>query len=144
MNHTYKEHTEENGKSMAMRLLIHYVGDLHQPLHCSSRVNGQYPAGDRGGNSFRLPAADQKELHAFWDSVALEFADSNGNEYGIYGYAKLPFSASDWTNYGNIAQRYRDTYTVSDSVAKDLDVMNWAADDFKITHDFLYTGIKEN
>lgn len=58
MNHTYKEHTEENGRSMAMRFLIHYVGDLHQPLHCSSRVNGDYPKGDRGGNSFKLPAAD--------------------------------------------------------------------------------------
>ena len=144
MNHTYKVHTEETGKSMAIRLLIHYVGDFHQPLHCSSAVNDEFPKGDRGGNSFKLPASDQGELHAVWDSVALEFADSMANEYGIYGYATLPFSDDDWAAYGNIAQRYRDTYDIEDAVAKDLDVFQWAADDFKIAKEFLYKGIKQN
>lgn len=144
MNHTYKVHTEETGKSMAMRLLIHYVGDLHQPLHCASAVNDDFPKGDRGGNSFKLPASMQGELHAFWDSVALEFADSNSNEYGIYGYAKLPLSDNDWTNYGNIAQQYRDAYDIAESVAKDLDVFSWGADDYKIATEFLYKDIKQN
>ena len=26
-------------RSYALRLLIHYVGDIHQPLHCSSRYD---------------------------------------------------------------------------------------------------------
>ena len=136
MNHTYKVHTEEQGKSMAMRLLIHYVGDIHQPLHCSTLVNDKYPAGDRGGNSFKLPSADQRELHAVWDSVALEFANA--------GYAKLPFSDKDWNENGDIADRLKKTYDVDDKQVKDLDIMDWAADDFKITTDFLYKDIKEN
>ena len=88
MNHTYKVHTEEVGKSMAIRFLIHYVGDFQQPLHCTTLVNNEFPKGDRGGNSFKLPAEDQKELHAVWDSVSLEFANT--------GYANLPFSQQDW------------------------------------------------
>ena len=48
----------------------------------------EFPKGDRGGNSFKLPAEDQKELHAVWDSVSLEFANT--------GYANLPFSQQDW------------------------------------------------
>jgi hypothetical protein len=34
--------------------LIHLVGDIHQPLHCSTLVNDDYPApaGDKGGTAF--------------------------------------------------------------------------------------------
>jgi hypothetical protein len=57
-----------------MRLLIHYAGDIHQPLHATSRVDDNYPSGDRGGNSFPLPAKDgTKNLHAVWDSVLYEY-----------------------------------------------------------------------
>ena len=73
MQHAWKG-KEENAASTAMRLLIHYSGDIHQPLHCSSRVNHEYPKGDRGGNDFPLtPMGDIKELHAAWDSVLMEF-----------------------------------------------------------------------
>lgn len=69
-----KGHSEEDGLSTAMRLLIHYVGDIHQPLHATSRVDHEYISGDRGGNSFPLQAKDSvNELHALWDSVLYEF-----------------------------------------------------------------------
>jgi hypothetical protein len=71
-----------------MRFLIHYVGDVHQPLHGSSRVDKEYPEGDRGGNSFPVPSIDgAKNLHSVWDSVAYEFTD----DYS------LPLSADNWT-----------------------------------------------
>jgi hypothetical protein len=43
-NFVYKNITSRvNGtdeqKSFALRLLIHYVGDLHQPLHATARIN---------------------------------------------------------------------------------------------------------
>lgn len=40
--------------SFHLRLLIHYVGDVHQPLHASSRYTKKYPEGDEGGNLFYL------------------------------------------------------------------------------------------
>ena len=53
---------------------MHYVGDIHQPLHASTRVNSKYPTGDRGGNSFPLTSKDGiNELHAVWDSLLYEF-----------------------------------------------------------------------
>ena len=55
-------------------MLIHYVGDVHQPMHTLSRINANYPAGDRGGNSVPLKSYKSiKELHAAWDSVLYEF-----------------------------------------------------------------------
>ena len=65
-----KGHTEADGLSTAMRLLLHYAGDIHQPLHATSRVNNDYPEGDRGGNSVPLPSIQgAKNLHSVWDSV---------------------------------------------------------------------------
>ncbi|MCP3958067.1 MAG: hypothetical protein GY719_09460 [bacterium] len=56
-------------KALMLRLLIHFVGDVHQPLHCVSRVTAEQPEGDRGGNDFPL-AGEEHDLHAFWDSGA--------------------------------------------------------------------------
>ena len=36
------------------------------------------------------------------------------------------------------------TYTISDEVAQNLDVFSWAKESYKISQDFVYTGIKEN
>jgi hypothetical protein len=77
--------------STALRLLIHYVGDVHQPLHASNRVNRAYPKGDRGGNDFPLPSHyGVKELHAVFDDVFWEY----------YGHQVTPFSADDWASQG--------------------------------------------
>ena len=42
--------SDEERLSYALRLLIHYIGDIHQPLHAISRVDSKYPKGDAGGN----------------------------------------------------------------------------------------------
>lgn len=70
MSHGLRGHTEQDGLSTAIRLMIHYTGDIHQPLHATSRVDKEYPAGDRGGNSVSLPSKEgAKNLHSVWDSV---------------------------------------------------------------------------
>jgi len=91
MSHGLKGHSVEDGLSTAMRLLIHYVGDIHQPLHATSRVDHEHPKGDRGGNDFPIPSKEgAKNLHSVWDSVIYEFT----------GYENLPFSAADWESNG--------------------------------------------
>jgi len=57
-------------KSYDLVWLEHLVGDVHQPLHVTSRFSHQLPDGDRGGNLVALclkPCRD--ELHGFWDDV---------------------------------------------------------------------------
>lgn len=47
----------------ALKFLIHFVGDLHQPLHAGDN-------NDRGGNCVRLAATPRlrdNNLHAYWD-----------------------------------------------------------------------------
>ena len=60
----------DNVKSYDVVWLEHLVGDVHQPLHATSRFTKDHPAGDNGGNSIHFcakPCTD--ELHAFWDGL---------------------------------------------------------------------------
>ncbi len=61
-------------KAVSLAWFLHLSGDIHQPLHTSSRITDREPEGDRGGNTFLLtPEATKREeqvnLHAFWDSI---------------------------------------------------------------------------
>lgn len=58
-------------KSLSLRMLLHLVGDLHQPLHAATQISKSLPKGDLGGNLFPLgknPLAHT--LHAYWDKGA--------------------------------------------------------------------------
>jgi hypothetical protein len=57
-------------KAFDLVWLLHLVGDVHQPLHATSRFTHDEPKGDRGGNDVALCALPCKdELHAFWDDI---------------------------------------------------------------------------
>jgi hypothetical protein len=70
---TLKTSADDNEKAQALRFIIHLVGDVHQPLHCSSRVTSKFTEGDRGGNEVHITETDAegqkhaKSLHSFWD-----------------------------------------------------------------------------
>ena len=47
----------------ALMFLVHFIGDMHQPLHCSDNH-------DRGGNDVRVQFLDRRtNLHSLWDGV---------------------------------------------------------------------------
>jgi hypothetical protein len=49
----------------ALMFLVHFIGDMHQPLHCSDNH-------DRGGNDTRLDFFGRNSnLHSVWDSGLL-------------------------------------------------------------------------
>ena len=55
-------------KSYDLTWLLHLVGDVHQPLHASTRVSKTDPEGDAGGNLVKLDCA-KCELHFYWDDL---------------------------------------------------------------------------
>ena len=64
------DHNVTQGKSLALRLLIHYIGDVHQPLHNVQRYTQLHPKGDNGGNYFDLKYHyGANNLHSVWDKV---------------------------------------------------------------------------
>ena len=60
---------------MYLRLVIHIVGDLHQPLHVS-------PEGDAGGNDIKVQWFGQSSnLHRVWDEQLIEYQELSYTEY---------------------------------------------------------------
>jgi hypothetical protein len=59
-------------KSLQLRFLIHFVGDIHQPLHIATQYGARFtlPGGDQGGNDYIIQGTFVSELHAFMDSGA--------------------------------------------------------------------------
>jgi hypothetical protein len=86
-------------KGQALRLLVHLVGDIHQPLHCGTgfyKMIGPdaaqlitYPEEafghptDRGGNLLFYGTNPTDQLHALWDAVIVAKID------GTVGYEAL-------------------------------------------------------
>lgn len=53
-------------KQLALRFIVHIIGDLHQPLHVG---NGT----DRGGNDRKVTfGREETNLHAVWDTTLIE------------------------------------------------------------------------
>jgi hypothetical protein len=62
--------SDDKLKSYDLTWLLHLVGDVHQPLHCATRVSSTDPNGDNGGNKVKLNCTGcTRELHSFWDDL---------------------------------------------------------------------------
>ncbi len=67
------KHLNPRERLMALIFLVHFVGDLHQPLHAAERD------GDQGGNKVRAPygaMGGRTNLHAIWDGLLADRAIS--------------------------------------------------------------------
>ena len=56
-------------KSYDLVWLLHLVGDIHQPLHATTRVTQAHPKGDAGGNFVKLFGDAASNLHSYWDDL---------------------------------------------------------------------------
>ena len=74
-----KTSTDKNAQAQALRLIIHFVGDIHQPLHCATRVDKSHPEGDRGGNLVTIKIPSTTNLHSFWDGGIGSFPKTGPN-----------------------------------------------------------------
>ncbi|HVZ26886.1 MAG TPA: S1/P1 nuclease [Sediminibacterium sp.] len=62
----------------AVKFLVHFVGDLSQPLHLGHTK-------DRGGNAIRVRwFRDSTNLHTLWDNYMVEFEKLSYTEYADY------------------------------------------------------------
>lgn len=128
---------EDVAKSYALRLLIHYMGDIVEPFHSEYRYNSQYPEGDKGANSFPLPYHyGVDELHALIDEVL----------YTQHNHIARPFTAATWDSFQTEVTSVTDTYgyAVADpSTYETIDYDSMCLEAFEIAKT-LYDGVTEN
>jgi hypothetical protein len=72
-----KTSIDTNEQAQALRFVIHFVGDIHQPLHCTTKVDRAHPKGDQGGNLFVIKVGGKDvKLHSYWDNGLNTFPKS--------------------------------------------------------------------
>jgi hypothetical protein len=94
----------------AIKFLVHFVGDIHQPLHCGFTK-------DYGGNSIKgTYESSQWNLHAIWDDAIIQTRidnDFNGDENSWMSYLvaqvkkTAPGTIKQWEN---CSAAYKDPY----------------------------------
>lgn len=85
-------HSSEANRRLALRFLIHFVGDLHQPLHCEDN-------NDKGGNMVQVTFFGQpSNLHSVWDSGILGKMQPYGNKLADLLNSRIaPVEKAQWT-----------------------------------------------
>jgi hypothetical protein len=99
----------DDKKTMYLRLLIHLVGDIHQPLHTGRKD-------DLGGNTIKLTWFGQpSNLHRVWDDDLIESQELSYTEYAKW----INFSTAEQRNmlqHQDISQWVYDSYQISEKV----------------------------
>jgi hypothetical protein len=96
--------------------LLHLVGDVHQPLHCTARFSQTDRDGDDGGNGVKVCSPGcGSSLHSFWD--------------GLFGT----------TNKPSVAIAVGKTLAPAPSaLADNLDASEWIKESFKLAKSASY------
>lgn len=122
-------------RALALRFLIHTVGDVHQPLHAATLVSPEFPTGDVGGNRFTIqPTGPGKytQLHALWDSGVLLFPHVTAR---TPNYAKIVSDATAQILKSVDISRLQAQIQLADPWI-------WADESFQIAKQITYQNIK--
>lgn len=122
-------------KSRALTFLIHFVGDVHQPMHNVSRVSKEHPYGDEGGNEYPISYTEAngaviKDLHELWDT-ALNLYPQHGVPYNTENLQDIQKLADD------IQKDYPESYFGNQ--VNDLNPKDWSDNSYTIARNFAYT-----
>ena len=130
-----KENATQEARAEAMRWVMHFVEDAHQPLHAESRITDKLPKGDRGGNDFPIKPGNglpdwNTNLHRVWDAGCGLFAAPM--RAGEPGAEALILQIAD-----KVEKEYPRAKLKTD--VEDLSPDSWIKSGFEIAKAFCYT-----
>jgi hypothetical protein len=123
----------QSNRAVFLRYLIHFVGDIHQPLHASDAISASSPSGDGGGNGFLLTGS-YNNLHSLWDAGGGFVGSTVGR----------PLSASGKTTISNKAAVVEAAYPYNSNAGTIEDPMIWALEGWSLAQTVAYVGITNN
>jgi hypothetical protein len=84
-------HAPRPARAEALRFLVHFVGDIHQPLHAVDN-------NDKGGNAVRVTMPGERtNLHRVWDAEVVQaLGDDAGALAGAIDRAITSAQRKDW------------------------------------------------
>jgi S1/P1 Nuclease len=96
-------------KQLYLRLLIHIIGDIHQPMHVGREE-------DRGGNSIKVKwFSEESNLHQVWDDRLINFQQMSYTEYAAAINHTTPAQRTAWQKQ-TLTQWMYDSYKLAEKV----------------------------
>jgi hypothetical protein len=130
-----KTSTDQNAQAQALRFIIHFVGDIHQPLHCVARIDRDHPNGDQGANLVKIKVGDKDtNLHSYWDGGIGSFPKSGPN-----------FTPPPLSEIGSAAAQAKAGNPATDPKLKlkqPFNYQGWADESFALAKTVAYNGMK--
>jgi hypothetical protein len=123
----------QSNQAVSLRYLLHFVGDIQQPLHASDAFFASQPYGDGGGNGFGINGT-WNNLHSLWDSGGGYLTDS----------LSRPLSAASQATLSNKVAAIESTYPYSPNDGTIPNPMDWARESQGIAEAVSYVGITLN
>ena len=103
----------QDKKVMYLRLLIHLVGDIHQPLHVGRST-------DEGGNKIKVQWFNAPfNLHAVWDAQLINFQQLSYTEYAAAINHTTKSQVKDW-QAEPMQQWFWHSYSVAENIYNDV------------------------
>ncbi len=126
-------------KARHLGFLVHFVGDIHQPLHSTSFYSDENPSGDRGGNEFNLQG-DYRNLHSMWDDGCGYL--TSFNDISPYGQPKSALSKKEIKRYEDLAAQLLSQFEEgSGDCLEQEDPDFWALESHKLAVKYGYNGV---
>ena len=123
-------------KARFLAFLIHFVGDIHQPLHSTSLYSEHTPDGNRGGNDFPLNSIEHNNMHKLWDDGCGFFDKWEENDQLV-----RPLSPTGLTTMVKMAKSITRKYSESSlNCLQDLDPQTWALESHSLAVKYGYFG----
>lgn len=121
-----------SAKTEALRYVIHFVADVHQPLHTVARDTDALPDGDRGGNDFHIEPPTGLDprphnLHFLWDMGG-----------GLFPRVHRPADASDEQTIRSFAARLLKDYPAPQRAVAVSDPEAWAREGLELAKREVY------
>lgn len=106
-------------RQLALRFIVHLVGDLHQPLHAG---NGT----DRGGNLFICTFFEEMtNLHEVWDARLINYEELSYTEWTQWLVQKItPEQLGDWAK-ARPADWADESAAIRDTIYPDTQILSW-------------------
>lgn len=99
-------------KVMYLKLLIHIVEDIHQPLHTVETA--------RGGNDIKVTwFGEGSNLHRVWDGNLIESQQLSYTEYAAWIDHATPAQITTWQNQP-LSKWLFDSYTIGNALTKEI------------------------
>ncbi|MDB5144531.1 MAG: hypothetical protein JWQ66_3244 [Mucilaginibacter sp.] len=123
---THPKSTKEQ-KTEALKFLVHFVGDAHQPMHVSRKE-------DKGGNTIQVRFDNQgTNLHSLWDSKLIDHQGLSVTEMSKQYDRATPAEIKQW-QADQPMQWLWESYQITTTLYAEVEKNNKLEEDYYKSH----------